>query len=90
MKLGQKASSIYGNHDEKDPTIHPHVSLPASMFKKNYKVGDTCHCQVSGTIENMGKDGYHVKLTDGHEIESGAGKSDTKKSIIANAVKTDT
>lgn len=70
MKLGQKPEDFYGMAKENaDKMIYPEVSLPSSMFDGSYKVGDKCVLQFTGTIENMGKDNYRVKLLDGSELD---------------------
>lgn len=71
MKLGQKPDQFYGmDSASKDKMIYPEVSLPAGLFDKAYKVGDKCVVELTGTIENMGKDQYRVKLLEGKEVES--------------------
>lgn len=73
MKLGQNADTFYGiEKSTKDRMIYPEVSLPAQLFDKAYKVGDKCVVEFTGTIENMGKDQYRIKLIEGKEVETPA------------------
>lgn len=73
MQLGQKAEKFYGvEPSSKDAMIYPEVSLPSKLFDKSYKVGDKCVIEFTGTIENMGKDNYRVKLIEGTEVETPA------------------
>lgn len=73
MKLGQKPEQFYGmDTASKDKMIYPEVSLPSSLFDKTYKVGDKCVIEFTGTIENMGKDQYRIKLLEGTEVETQA------------------
>lgn len=84
MKLGKKMSEMYDNPtSSKDQMIHPEAHLPAELFGKAYKIGDTCELTMKGTIESMHKDGYRVKFTHGEEI--GAISKAKQKSLLASA-----
>lgn len=85
MKLGQKASTLYNSPSEKDPMIYPEVSLPSALFTgSGYKVGSKCVVEFTGVIENMGKDSYRVKLTEGKEVETAA-EDKKEESLIKKA-----
>lgn len=84
--LGIKYTDLYDNPTSPDDKNYPTVSLPASLFDKSYKVGDKCILELEGSIENMGKKEYRIKLLNGVETESaGTEKKESKKGLLASA-----
>lgn len=84
MKLGKKMSELYDAPTSKDQMMYPEVNLPAALFDKSYKVGDKCVIEFTGTIENMGKNDYRVKLLEGKEVET-PGEDKKEESLLKKA-----
>jgi hypothetical protein len=82
MELGQKMSEMYDHPTSKDQKYYPEVSLTAKMFNNAYKVGDKVKLEFTGTIENMGKETFRIKLLEGSECGT---KKEKKAGLISSA-----